>query len=36
MPRVNIKNKHRIIKLLSLKKEKAEIKMQKLKKINEW
>ena len=36
IPRVNISNKHSITKLLSRKKAKAEIKIQKLKKINEW
>ena len=36
IPKVNIKNKHNIIKLLFLKKEKAEIIIQKLKKISEW
>ena len=36
IPTVNIKNRHNIVKLFSLKKAKAERMIQTLKKINEW
>ena len=36
IPTVNIRNRHSIVKLFSLKKVKAERIIQILKKINEW
>ena len=36
IPIVNIKNKQGIKRLLFLKKEKAEMKIEKIKKIKEW